>query len=36
MKRELIEFSDLIDEKFEPATASHTFELWTIILSWFS
>lgn len=34
MSRELIEFSNRIDEQFEPAPADG-LGLWIIILSWF-
>jgi hypothetical protein len=35
MSRELIEFSNLIDEQFEPDTTI-TDELWRTIQSWFT
>ncbi|WP_345949420.1 hypothetical protein ABDD95_21480 [Mucilaginibacter sp. PAMB04274] len=35
MRRELIEFSDRIDEQFEPAV-TETGELWINMLNWFS
>jgi hypothetical protein len=35
MRRELIEFSDLIDERFEPATTQPA-EAWFHLFNWFN
>ncbi|WP_342646203.1 hypothetical protein [Mucilaginibacter sp. CSA2-8R] len=35
MSREIIEFSDLIDEQFEPVAAS-TADFWPAVMHWFA
>lgn len=35
MSREIIEFSDLIDEQFEPV-AANTADFWPAVMSWFA
>jgi hypothetical protein len=35
MSREIIEFSDLIDEQFEPV-AANTADFWPVVMNWFA
>jgi len=35
MSREIIEFSDLINEQFEPIT-TETSDFWPVIMNWFA
>ncbi len=35
MSREIIEFSDLIDEQFEPV-AANTADFWPAVMNWFA